>query len=248
MNTQTQDTQDTQAAQATNVKGAKQAKQAQAVQGEAIIPVAQETAPQAASVPFPSILYPRTDSKGEPRKQVPFIRSEGRTVLAKIGGVELSMVVPDTDSIDIRDVVTCSATKVTGAYSVDAMPFSVPAIIFFACGLAGMAERLSTNAESRDAFEAQLQAWSGCYPMPSDERALNARPSFSWAYLLSTYQPTPEQEAGWAALKSKTTTELNALTMSLRANYPWIKEITDAAGYVEPVKKAIPDDLAALLG
>ena len=242
----------TQATQATtvkaNVKGNNTPVQAALVQDAPIIPVTQETAVSTANVPFPTILYPRLDNKGEARKQKPYIYTESRTIHARIGGVTLSMVMPESDTIGIHDMVQCRATKVSGVYSVDAEPFSVPAVIFFASGLAGMAGRINTNAEKRTTFDDMLVAWAGCYPTPSDEKACNVRPAFTWGSFIATYQPTEGQLQVWTALRGKTTTELTKLTKGLRERCEWLRDAMDAAGYVEPIQVAIPDDLAALLG
>ena len=159
-----------------------------------INPVEQGSTTETTPRKLAEILYPKTTSNGEKRKAPPFIRNDGNMLYAKIGNTEASTEIPETLMLDCADTVTVSFTKVSGAYSIDNLQAVIPASIYLACGLAGLAERLNTNCETREKFLDTIDAWRACCPMPSDYDALfgERRVSFSWAKFLASFEGTPQ--------------------------------------------------------
>jgi hypothetical protein len=192
------------------------------------------------------------DNNGNPIKSIvprldtdSYIWQDGTTFIAKNTKLLISIDASSISTLlNVLLPVTVSGSKDETGFANVTREVSLGFLL--AQAAAGIGEKLYTwntlkprggESELIQVFiERVLTLFADGYPTQGDYTATLApesRSVFSWAKLLSSYEPTPDQSAQFAMLKSIPTNQLNLKTLDLYSSIklPWLAAVMDAYGY-----------------
>jgi hypothetical protein len=192
------------------------------------------------------------DSNGNPIKSIvprvdadSYIWQDGTAFIAKNTKLLISIDASNISTLlNVQLPVTVSGMKDETGFAYVTREVSLGFLL--AQAAAGVGEKLYTwnvlkprngEAELIQIFiERVLTLFSEGYPTQGDYTATLApesRSVFSWAKLLSNYEPLPEQQAQFNMLKSIPTSQLNLKTLDLYSSVklPWLAAVMDSFGY-----------------